>query len=364
MRIIRIWAVLLGGLLAFQACDDSSKKKGEEILLSLIQNSSQQANLFPPGPTVRRSTDAQPPSPGPSADFIRSERKQDFLAKIDRPVAFSVNGKGYLAFRDTPTTAWIDLWEYSPNTDSWTQKQTLVTGQSNVGLVAFGVAGKGYLSVPVNSTFNFVNKYDPTTNVWTQIANMPGGPRSNGAAFVIGTKAYVGTGRSLQGTVLKSFYELDTVTETWRSVADLPAARMDSVAFVLNGAGYVGGGQDALHQLSDFWQYQPQTNGPGTWIQIASFPGITGSGTGTSVDGKGLIIGYVYAPNPNFERQVWSYDPSVGWKQETNLYFSSQPESLGTTASFTTGSFAYSVIGQKVYQFQRVIIGPDEPSDM
>lgn len=60
-------------------------------------------------------------------------------------------------------------------------------------------------------------EYNPTTNTWTTKANFGGGLRSKMASFVIGNKAYVGTGANSTAFTSGSvdFWEYDPALNTW-----------------------------------------------------------------------------------------------------------------------------------------------------
>ena len=91
--------------------------------------------------------------------------------------------------------------------------------------------------------------------------------RSEAVAFSLGNKAYVGTGRSVSGTLLKDFWSFDGTQ--WVQEAALPAAfqaRFGAVAFTLGNKAYVGTGFNGS-RLKDFWSFD------GTqWVQEAALP--------------------------------------------------------------------------------------------
>ncbi|HXB11385.1 MAG TPA: T9SS type A sorting domain-containing protein [Bacteroidia bacterium] len=110
-------------------------------------------------------------------------------------------------------------------------------------------------------------QYNPRSNAWTAINNIP---YSTGffvpLAFVIGTKAYVGTGRSAVsgGIWLKDYFAYDTNTKSWNQIANIPMPRYAGgiEGASCGGKGYVGTGYDSLlNYQKDFWQYDPSPTG-------------------------------------------------------------------------------------------------------
>jgi N-acetylneuraminic acid mutarotase len=135
-------------------------------------------------------------------------------------------------------------------------------------------------------------KIDPTqVGNWVQAAPIGSYPRSNAVSFVIGRKAYVGTGynENVQGTNnrLKDFWSFD-VDSGWQQVGDLPGApRSEASAFALGNFGYVGTGYDGLNMYNDFYRYDPGLN---QWSQKSDYPGGTRyDAVGFAVQGKGYI---------------------------------------------------------------------------
>src|SRR4051812_30081997 len=80
---------------------------------------------------------------------------------------------------------------------SWKQK-TDFPGAVRKSPIAFEINGKGYLGTGISGVTNVSDfwEYDATTDVWTQKADYGGGPRQGAASFAIGGKGYAGIGTS------------------------------------------------------------------------------------------------------------------------------------------------------------------------
>jgi N-acetylneuraminic acid mutarotase len=202
---------------------------------------------------------------------------------------FVLNGKIYVgAGVFYPANGYIyknDFWEYDPATGNWRQVKSLPMQNSNNSInnygrsdaISFASANNGYvgcgeyLGLPVNDFW----KFTPPTSLqdsgkWELVtAQFPGLGRINGVAFVIGNKAFVGTGWNLSERNLADFYAFDFTSETWsKQTAFQGSPRQRMIGFSLNGYGYAGTGiarvADPNGQIfydevqRDFWRYTPE----------------------------------------------------------------------------------------------------------
>lgn len=202
---------------------------------------------------------------------------------------FVLNGKIYVGSGVLYTsTAYIyknDFWEYNPETGNWRQVKSLPLKTSNAPVAAlgrsdalgfasasFGYVGCGeYLGLTLNDFW----KFTPPESVqdsgkWELVENQfPGLARINAVSFVIGNKAYVGTGWNLAERNLNDFYAFDFATETWsKKTAFQGGKRQQMMAFALDGYGYAGTGIERIidpngqtfhdEAQSSFWRYTPE----------------------------------------------------------------------------------------------------------
>ena len=150
--------------------------------------------------------------------------------------------------------------------------------------------------------------YDAATNSWFEVPSMPdtAAARSSAVAFSIGDKGYVGTGIDSDRNELKDFWSYDVTNNTWERIADFGGtARRGAIAFALEGKGYVGTGDDGDEDRKDMWQYDPATN---AWEQVASFAGVK------KTDATVFVINdlaYVAtgAKNGVLDEEFFAYDP-------------------------------------------------------
>ena len=97
---------------------------------------------------------------------------------------------------------------------------------------------------------------------WKQKADFAGEKRSNALSFVINGKGYV-LGGNNGTTWIADLYEYDPATDKWTRKADFPVKdRYKTVVMVVAGKAYTGMGLDKNDKLSkkDWYEYDPATD--------------------------------------------------------------------------------------------------------
>ena len=264
-------------------------------------------------------------SPAPALPSATSPRDWRQAAPFGGPattfsVAFTVGGKAYVG---TGYGARNQFWQYDPGADVWTRKADH-PGRIRGAAVAFSIGDKGYLGLGYGDDGRFADlwEYDPAADRWTQKASLPAAVRDHCAVFAIGPKAYVTSGMTCKGNEndcgeLKEVWEYDTRTDRWTRKADMPEAIVWSAYFVLNGKGYIEGGQRPQTIARNFWVYDPQAD---TWTRKAEFPGrVRFRAVGFSLNGKGYIgtgIASMGETTADVLSDLWEYDPEANaWTQ-------------------------------------------------
>ena len=125
--------------------------------------------------------------------------------------------------------------------------------------------GGFFYAVGGRPTIVDLDRYEPATNTWVSLADMPTGRGGLGAA-VVGNAIYAIGGRTgsspCSGGELTTVERYDIGTNTWSTVAPLPGARSDLAAVAHGGKIYVFGGCKSGVFLGDVDVYNPVTN---TW---------------------------------------------------------------------------------------------------
>ena len=261
-------------------------------------------------------------------------------------VAFTINNKGYLGTGSVGFgNSVADFWEYNPAGNAWTQKANFGGGARGFAC-GFSIGSKGYIGTGLNNTtyYNDFWEYDPGTNVWTQKANCGTTLRWCAVAFAVNGKGYIGMGNNQSYVAQQDVWEYDPVANTWTQKANYIGVRcdVDRAAFVIGSKAYCGTGANIgttpSLNYNDFWQYDPSLN---TWTQEANFPGNRRYGaTGFSICGEGYLgLGEdsAYA----FYSDFYKYDPTANtWTPDAA--FNNQ---RCDAASFVIGSKAYVSCG-------------------
>lgn len=243
------------------------------------------------------------------------------------------NGK-ILAIADQPDSSGaLAAAEYDVASNSWTQVQSMATGQAAGWNLALGSDGRAYAlgalqisgAAPSTPT-GVVMAYNPNTQTWTNlfnnIAEVPT-PRilmgtttgTDGRIYALG-----GTPSIFQfGSATAQVYSAST--NTWSNIADLPQATVQlASATGPDGLIYaVGGNTGAGIGSSNLFAYNPSTN---SWTVRAPMPtprsdlaAVTGS------DGLIYAIGGLSETTPPLST-VETYDPATNtWSTGESVPF-------------------------------------------
>lgn len=178
-------------------------------------------------------------------------------------IGFSINGKGYIGFGNEGSASGPflnDLWEYEPNSDSWTQK-TSCPGPIRYTATGFAIGSKGYVTCGANppAVYNDLYEFDPSANSWSQKADLPGVGRIYPFSFTCQGKGFVGGGQNSSSNLVNDVYSYNPGTDTWAQVQNFPgAAKYINGYFSIGDFGYVGNGYDMVNVYNEFWEYSLQ----------------------------------------------------------------------------------------------------------
>ena len=248
-----------------------------------------------------------------------------------RSVGFSIGSKGYVGtgtrgtFGNVGFHEFNDFWEYDPVTKVWTQLAN-VGSTTRYDAVGFSIGNKGYIGSGVHTSptngdvfLQDFLEYDRTTNTWTNVANILGGPRSGASAFTIGNKAYVGTGFTPSAGYTKDLLEFNPATNTWTQKATFPGVgRYYGTGFGICNKGYIGTGLIANNTgIDDFYEYNPTSN---SWAQISSFAGgPCYAARGFSICTKGYVLKGAQSGICD-SKKFYEYDPDQNvWTQRADF---------------------------------------------
>ena len=225
--------------------------------------------------------------------------------------AFAIGSYGYVGTGATSTTAFTDFWAYNATNNSWTQKANF-GGIARFSAVGFSIGTKGYIGAGWDTAYygRYVAdfwEYSPATDTWTQKTSVPFA-NIGYTSFVIGSSAYVGTGYSNANFQKTDFYRYDQASGNWTTIAPITGPRTGAAAFTIGGKGYVttGFGGSAYY---DIWEYNPLSN---IWKQRPSLPSAQARSAGVAfaIGEYGYlatgVVGGIYLFN-----NVWKFDPAT-----------------------------------------------------
>lgn len=114
-----------------------------------------------------------------------------------------------------------------------------------------------------------IHRYDPLTNQWQRLPNMPTKRCALGVAYLNG-KVYAAGGADNK-TPLSTFEEYDIATATWQKLPDMPTSREHTFAVATNGKVYVLGGyqNDRFHNVDTFESFDIATQ---KWETLPPLP--------------------------------------------------------------------------------------------
>ena len=217
------------------------------------------------------------------------------------------------------------VFAFDPVTNDWTTKTNMPTPRGQAAAAV--VDGKIYvIGGAIDTDFtasNMVEIYDPASDSWEAGTDMPAA-RWSPAAVAVDGKIYViggGTGDVLgDWSVYSGVQVYDPAGDSWDTAADMPTARANLSASVVDSRIYAVGGLSESGFSPKLEVYDPATD---SWTIAADMPTPRGSLATATVDGKVYAIGGLASKGGNFASvayEVEVYDPSNdSWEQSTRM---------------------------------------------
>jgi N-acetylneuraminic acid mutarotase len=165
---------------------------------------------------------------------------------------------------------------------------------------------------------NSITAYDPITNLWTRVTEMPEAITHAGVA-VDGIYIYMAGGLIGEhpGVTTDHVYRYDTATRQWKAMPPLPEKRAGGAAAIVNRNLHFFGGmfrdeQGVTRQdFGDHWVLN--LDGEMKWARAASMPNPRNHLAGIAYDGKIYAIGgqHLFDEFNGNQNSVHRYDPST-----------------------------------------------------
>ena len=236
--------------------------------------------------------------------------------------AVSLDGFIYVPGGLTARNSHKTLLRYDPASDAWTELSSLPDFRNHIGITTF--EGKIFLSGGIYGEFFFDGQartfwvYDPQTDAWSSLTDMPTGRAAHGMAVIDG-KFYVVGGVLSPGGDNSELWVYDPSTQTWdTSRAHLPTPRDHLIVVAYDGKLYTIGGRYS-DNLPTVEIYDPATD---TWTQGPDMP-TARSGMGYAIlngqlhtiAGEDVERKRVYMKHEvlDFESLTWTQLPDIPW---------------------------------------------------
>jgi len=201
----------------------------------------------------------------------------------------------------------------------WEQKADMKIQRQELSPASAVVGGKIYIfggssGPPAWKTHAPVEVYDPATDTWKNITNMPT-PRAGLSTSVVNGIIYAigGSKGNLEGGRGYSTVEAyNPVTDTWERKKEMPTPRNALSTSVVDGKIYaIGGSELGWQGIPTVEVYDPATD---TWEQKKEMP-TARTGLSTSV-----VDGKIYAVGGSWLSTVEVYDPTTdAWTRALDM---------------------------------------------
>ena len=177
--------------------------------------------------------------------------------------SFGIDGNGYVL----ENTSKGRLWKYATKNFQWEAVNTVPVAKE-AKFISFEVGERVFIFPEPNDWNDELDafyEYLPT-NKWKQAAPFKGENRRRGLSFVHKGKLYYGAGQStktLKG--LRDIWVYDPTTNVWRQIATYPGTgTLNLVTLMINNILYIGFGQqvipnenkgESFTDVADFWRF-------------------------------------------------------------------------------------------------------------
>jgi len=209
---------------------------------------------------------------------------------VNHAAAASYDGRlyvigGYLEGR-TPSEK---LFIYDPTTDAWTEGANMPTPRA--ALTANFIDGKLHAAGGTNNEANALGtfeRYDPSTNTWEELPSMPTARQHTSSAVVDG-KLYVAGGRhSGPSTNVDAFEVYDPASQTWTELEPMPSERGGLAAASIGNYLYVFGGESSDTVFDNNERYDTSA---GVWTSQLLLPTARHGLVAVAIEGEIYLIG-------------------------------------------------------------------------
>lgn len=194
---------------------------------------------------------------------------------------------------------------YDPATDSWASMTDMPAGATNH--TGASVGGKVYYGGgdALGLTTNDWREYDPASDTYTTKANLPGAAKHRFGAARVGDLIHIFGGDTASLNDITQHRAYDPVSDSWTTLASLPAGRRWPRGTAVDGNLYVACGYSAGSPVGGMWVYDSTSD---SWTVVTG-PPLTGRIAFTRT-GNGKLYAAMGANVPG-ATNVHEYDPAT-----------------------------------------------------
>jgi N-acetylneuraminic acid mutarotase len=249
---------------------------------------------------------------GPKDDST-AEGSESVIVSLSPSSSYSTNlsSSSSLNIADNDTNVSQGTLKWSSKATGFARAEALRAMIGGKLYVLGGYINGKYLSAPR------MDVYDPATNKWTQLGDMPQGLTHAGCAYD-DRYIYVAGGYTVNSAGTKQVFAInnvrryDTVNKSWTSLPNLPSARGGgSMVLVDNELIFMGGSDINRQDKSDVWELHLDDLDDG-WTSIAALPQARNHFAAVSYNGDVYVLGGQTGQDAGsvFKRDVWRLNRS------------------------------------------------------
>lgn len=255
-------------------------------------------------------------SAGPNATtYVDDKNLKAGVAYYYRVRAYNSAGSSSASAESPAATVSISSITWKTGAPSPITRAEAARGVVNGKVYVFG----GYYNADIQATKR-TDVYDPATNTWRRLADMPVAITHQGMV-VEGTTVWLVGGYvgNHPGPGTKQVWKYDTLKNTWSRGPDLPESRGAGAAAIVGRRVYFFGGmnESRTKDMTTAWVLNLDKQSAG-WLRIADMPNGRNHLTGISYNGKVYAIGGHWQQEWEAvtQSEVDEYDPATNsWKR-------------------------------------------------
>ncbi|MBX7126424.1 MAG: galactose oxidase [Cyclobacteriaceae bacterium] len=197
-------------------------------------------------------------------------RKADFLGTPRyNAIGFAIGNKGYIGTGYDGSTNG-DMFEYDPNSNTWSEIESFPGQKREAATVVvdgesayiFGGRDNGltnldfYKFTPGSSAI-YTDLRTTTDKGWYSTFQLAV-QRQYGIGFMMNNKLYVATGTGSNNGALKTCFEYDPSNGVWTKKTDFEGSpRTAARGWVIGGRAFIGTGESGSSRFDDVWEFKP-----------------------------------------------------------------------------------------------------------